>query len=289
MQLDDSLRTTKGDISIILLLNPPAKSHWVVERWLKLGESGQKGFYRYGLKDSIDDAILLNTNYKDNIVNIAPASVKQYEKYKETKPDHYWNMVVGLIPETVIGKVYSNWQIINEIPHEASLRRFGMDFGYSNDPSAIVAIYYYNGGYILDEITYRKGLSNKQLSDILLNQDSQSMVLADSAEPKSIDEIGMYGVNIQPSQKGQGSVNQGIQWVQEQQISVTKRSINIIKEYENYAWKIDKQTGEVLNVPEGIWNHAMDAVRYGLDSFHPVGSDELPPDDTKLFGEGGLY
>lgn len=273
MQLDDSLRTVKGDITIILLLNPPAKNHWIIKRWLKLLDSGQRGFYDFELRDDVNDTILIKTNYKDNEANIASQSITQYETYKETKPTHYWNMVRGLVPETVIGKIYNNWIVIDDIPHEARLERYGLDFGYSNDPTAIVAIYYYNGGYILDEITYLKGLSNKRIADILLSLPIQALVIADSAEPKSIDEIASYGISIQPCVKGQDSVNQGIQYVQDQKISVTGHSKNIWEEYENYAWEIDKDSGDPLNKPIDNWNHALDGIRYGFDSLKPLIDD----------------
>jgi len=181
------------------------------------------------------------------------------------------------------GKIYKDWVVIEEIPHEARLERYGMDFGYSNDPTALVAIYKYNDGFILDEIVYQKGLSNKQIADTILNQPA-ALVIADSAEPKSIDEIRSYGVNIQPSIKGQGSVNQGISFVQDQRISMTKRSLNIIKEYRNYLWMTDKE-GKVTNIPEGIWNHAMDALRYGLSSYKPTTPDIVDP----IFDEFGTH
>lgn len=287
MQLDDSLRTIKGDIKIILLLNPPAKNHWIIKRWLKLKPSEEKGFYDYELREGISDTVLIKSDYRDNIVNIAPQSIVQYENYRETKPTHYWNMVRGLVPETVVGKIYNNWQVIDKVPHEARLERYGLDFGYSNDPTAIVAIYYYNGGYIFDEITYLKELSNKRIADMLLNQ-PKALVVADSAEPKSIDELISYGINAIGSQKGQGSVNQGIQYVQDKKISVTSRSRKLLEEYDRYAWKIDKDTGESLNVPEEGWDHAMDALRYGMESLKPQEEDFDVPDDTKLF-EGGFY
>lgn len=280
MQLDDSLRTVKGDITIILLLNPPAKNHWIIKRWLKLLPSEQKGFYGFELKDGIHDAILIKTDYRDNITNIAPASIQQYERYRETKPTHYWNMVKGLVPETVVGKIFNNWQVIDSIPHEARLERRGLDFGYSNDPSALVAIYYYNGGYILDEELYRKGMSNKQLADFIESCFTpQSLVMADSAEPKSIDEIKGYGINILPCVKGKDSINQGIQYVQDQKISITARSLNLLKEYDNYAWKIDKDTGNTLNEPEDMWNHCMDAIRYGFDAMK-----HMSEQDEELYG-----
>ncbi len=268
MQLDDSLRTIKGDIMVILLLNPPAKNHWIVKRWFKLLPSQTSGFYIPVLKDDTKDTVFIHTDYHDNESNIAQASVVQYESYKESKPAHYWNMIRGLIPETVRGKIYNNWEVIDSIPHEAKLRRYGMDFGYTNDPTAIVAVYYYNGGYILDEVVFQKGLSNKQIADVLLTK-HRAMVLADSAEPKSIDEIASYGILAMPSQKGPGSVNQGIQFVQDQQISVTARSRNLLEEYDNYSWDVNKE-GEIINEPKPGYDHSMDAIRYALDSFRPL-------------------
>lgn len=277
MQLDDSLRTVKGNITIILLLNPPPKNHWIVKRWLHLFDSEERGFYQYKLKDEIKDTVLINTDYHCNRTNLAEATIQQYERYKETKPSHYWNMIRGYIPETVIGKIYNNWQIIDNIPHEARFERFGGDFGYSVDPTVIVAIYSYNGGFIVDEVAYQKGLSNRAIADILLGQSNKGLAIFDGAEPKSIDEIMSYGVSIVGSIKGSGSVNQGIQYVQDQKVSITKRSERTIKAYENYCWKIDKD-GNNLNVPDDRvheWSNSMDAVRYGMTDLKSTSEDVI--------------
>lgn len=210
-----------------------------------------------------DDVEFITLTYKDNEA-LDQEIVKAIEARKNNKS---WWQVYGLgqLGE-VEGKIYKDWQVIDEIPHEARLERYGLDFGYSNDPTSIVAIYKYNGGFIFNEITYQKGLSNKQIADILNNL-PKALVVADSAEPKSIDEIRSYGVNILPALKGQGSVNKGIQFIQDQRCSMTKRSINIIKEYRNYMWMTDKD-GRILNVPEDLFNHSMDAIRYALDSYN---------------------
>ena len=267
MQLDDSLRTLKGDIVIILLLNPPPKSHWIIKRWFNLIPSGTKNFYIAELKPERNkDTIFIPASYKDNIKNIAKQSITSYEEYQQTKPDHYWNMIKGLIPETVKGKVYSNWQMIDKVPFEARLIRRGLDFGYTNDPTGLIDIYEYNGGYIFDEQLYRKGLLNKQIADYILNlTDPECLVIADSAEPKSIDEIKLYGVNILPAIKGSGSINTGIAFIKGQKISFTKRSINLKLEYENYAWIVDKE-GNTINTPIDFFNHLLDAARYGMTS-----------------------
>lgn len=134
------------------------------------------------------------------------------------------------------------------------------------DPTVIVAIYYYNGGYIIDEVAYQKGLSNKSIADILNNQ-PKAMVIADSSEPKSIDEVSSYGVYIIGAVKGPGSVYQGIQYVQNQRISITKRSTKTIKAYRNYMFKKNKD-GKILNEPDDTiheWSNSMDAIRYGFN------------------------
>lgn len=211
-----------------------------------------------GKREDVDHLIL---TYKDN-EGLSKSIVDSIETRRGRAG--WWKVYgEGQLGE-VEGKIYKDWQIVDEIDHHARLERYGMDFGYSNDPSSIVAIYYFNGGYILDEICYLKGLSNKQLADTLLNN-KQALVIADSAEPKSIDEIKGYGVNIAPAEKGKDSVCNGIQLVQDQRISITKRSVNIIREYRNYLWMTDKD-GKILNEPEHTFSHSMDAIRYGLTS-----------------------
>jgi phage terminase large subunit len=218
-------------------------------------------FYMYtDYIDKRDDLDFIILTYKDNEA-LDESIVREIESRKDNK--QFWQVYgLGLLGEAE-GRVYTGWQIIDDIPHEARLERYGLDFGYSNDPTAIVAIYYYNGGYILDKITYQKGLSNKQIADILQNQPT-SIVIADSAEPKSIDELKLYGVNVIPVKKGQDSVVQGIQYVKDQRISITKRSVNGLKEYRNYLWLTDKD-GRILNKPIDMWNHFLDAARYGFD------------------------
>lgn len=269
MQLDDSLRTVKGDITIILLLNPPAKNHWILNRWFNLIPSEVKDFYIPVLKPELTDTVAIISNYHDNEQNISLASKKQYEIYKITKPNHYYNMIKGYVPEVVQGLVYKNFKIIDSIPDEARLRRRGLDYGYSNDPTAIVDVYTWNNAFIWDELIYKKGMSNKEIADVIKMQQYQVLLIPDSAEPKSNDELRSYGINLIPSQKGSDSVNQGIQYVQDQVVYITRRSFNLIKEKDNYAWMIDKKTGETINTPIDMYNHGMDAGRYAMESLKP--------------------
>lgn len=229
------------------------------EIWLDWNPSSEFWFYEHLINR--DDVDFLTLTYKDNSA-LSQNIVEAIEKRKNNKN---WWLVYGLgqLGE-VEGRIYTGWKIIDEIPHEARLERYGLDFGYSNDPTAICSLHYYNGGYIIDEILHRKGLSNKMIADTLNNQ-PQALVIADSAEPKSIEEISQYGVAIYPCTKGQGSVNQGINFVQSQKISITKRSINFIKSYRNYMWMTDKD-GKIINTPDHHYSDAMDAVRYAFNS-----------------------
>ena len=214
-----------------------------------------------GVRSDVDHIIL---TYRDN-----EALSKEIRDSIETRRNRtsWWQVFGEGVLGEVEGKIYRDWKIIDELPHEVRLERYGMDFGYSNDPTAIVAIYFYNGGYIMDEITFQKGLSNKQIADIF-DAKEKAVVMADSAEPKSIDEIHAYGINIFPVTKGKDSVSHGIQYVQAQKISITKSSTNIIKEYRNYLWDVDKN-GKITNIPEHQFSHSMDAIRYGLSGLEP--------------------
>lgn len=266
IQLDDSLRTLKSDILIILLLNPPPKSHWINRRWFNLVKTEVKDFYLPVLKPEIANTLFIHTSYLDNIKNITQESINNYENYRNTKPAHYWNMIRGYVPETVKGKIYSGWQEIDAVPFEARLLRRWLDYGYSNDPTAIGSLYGYNGGYILDEELYRKGMLNRPIADFLLNlPDPDTLVIADSSEPKSNDEIRLYGVNVLPAVKGPGSINTGIAFVQGQKISYTRRSVNVKNEYDSYAW-IEQKDGTTINEPAPGNDHHMDGLRYALNS-----------------------
>lgn len=274
MQLDDSLRTKRGSIKIVLLLNPPPKTHWIIERWFNLeqavDEHGNKvsDFFVPKLKPELsDDTCFIHTNYKDNIKNLDSITVTNYLRYRETKPQHYFNMVEGFVPETVRGRIYSGWRQVDSVPHEAFLLGYGLDFGYSNDPTAIVAVYRFNGGLIFDEIAYQIGLRNTHIAQILKSVET-GIVIADSAEPKSIDELKLHGLTVLPSEKGKDSVRKGIDNLQDQKISVTKRSVNIWKEYNNYSWHEDKD-GNLLSEPKPGYDHAMDAVRYLVNTQKP--------------------
>ena len=220
-------------------------------------------FWYYDKVANRDDCEHIILTYKDNEA-LDERIIASIEQRKDRKG--WWQVYgEGQLGE-VEGKIYKDWQIIDELPFNARLERRGLDFGYTNDPTAIVDIYYYDGGYIIDELCFQRGMQNKQIADTIKNAIiPETLVIADSAEPKSIDDIKSYGINILPTEKGADSVRNGISLVQEKRISVTKRSINVIKEYRNYLFIVDKD-GKVTNEPEHEYSHSMDAIRYGLTS-----------------------
>jgi phage terminase large subunit len=221
-------------------------------------------FYIYtdyiGKRDDVDFIVL---TYKDNEA-LDESIVKEIESRKKNKA--WWRVYGEGQLGDVEGRIFKEWQIIDEIPHNARLVRRGLDFGYSIDPTSIVDVYEYDGGLILDEQLYQKGLSNSQIANFLQNiKDSTTLIIADSAEPKSIDELKLYGLNVIPTKKGKDSVNYGIQLMQDKRISITKSSLNGIKEYRNYLWKTDKD-GKNVGVPEPGADHFLDAARYAVMS-----------------------
>lgn len=286
MTLDDSLRTVKGAIRLVFTLNTPPKNHWLIKRFFDLEPTTENGFYRPKLKAEATDAIYIPGTYRDNLPNLDPHTVQRYEAYKQSKPSYYWQMIEGLCPETVMGKIYSGWKEIDEVPPQARLIGRALDFGFDPDPAAVLAGYWYNGGIILDEELYQTQLLNEHLATTIKAQPNPSApIVADSAEPKSIAELQGYGLNVMPCEKGPDSVDFGIKHVQSLPISYTKRSKNIKTEVDNYAWLIDKRTGENRGIEDPKCpNHLMSAARYLLTALVPPGAiyDPAKPERQRV-------
>jgi len=189
--------------------------------------------------------------------------VKALEAKKANKS--FWRVYgEGQLGE-VEGRIYTGWKILEELPEEARLIRYGLDFGFSNDPTAIVGVYKYNEGYVLDEMRYQRGLFNNDIADYMKNKE-RAFIIADSAEKKSVEELKQYGLDIEGADKGPGSKNRGINYLQSQNIYVTNSSYNLIQEYRNYLWRTDRVTGKSVNEAEDGNDHCLDAARYALAS-----------------------
>jgi phage terminase large subunit len=210
-------------------------------------------------EDNVDFIIL---TYKDN--EAAPQTAVDFiEKAKiKSSISSYWEnwyRVYGLGEIGMLeGVIFSNWKTIDILPKEANLIGIGLDFGYTNDPTAIIEIYNYNGTRIINELKYQTGMLNSDIANAL---PKHVPVYADSSEPKSIEEIKRYGITIKGVTKGKDSINYGIDVMQRNEYLVTSNSTNLIKELRAYCWDTDKQ-GTRLNKPIDTNNHGIDALRY---------------------------
>jgi len=213
------------------------------------------------LKDEPDSDFIILT-YKDNEA-LDQSIVEQIEKNRiKAETSAYWSNWWKVYGEGQIGSlegvIFSNWKQIDKIPVEAKLIGIGLDFGYTNDPTAVVEVYNWNGQRIINELCYRSGMLNTDIAKIL---PSNVPIYADSSEPKSIDEIRRFGKTIRGVTKGKDSINYGIQVMQSQEYLVTSNSTNLIKELRGYIWDTDK-SGTKLNKPIDYNNHGLDALRY---------------------------
>ena len=237
------LRTTGR---VLLDYNPSDEFHWIYEEVIPR-----------------EDAEFFRTTYKDNPF-LPQSVVLEIERFK-TADENFWK-VYGLGERgTSQATIFTHWKEINQIPNEYKLLNIGLDFGYTNDPTAIVRVYTDGHGFAVDELCYATRLTNSDISKVLRDNqvDRSDVVICDSAEPKSIDEIHAHGFNTHGARKGKDSVKNGIQFLHSRPLLVTARSVNLIRELRNYKWKEDKN-GKQLNEPVDSFNHAIDAMRYAI-------------------------
>ena len=229
---------------IIMDYNPSDEFHWIYER-VKTRE----------------DAEFHITTYRNNPF-LEASIIKEIELLKETD-ENYWR-VYGLGQVGSSKSIIFSTNLIDRIPENARFISYGMDFGYTNDPTTLIAIYIHDTNLYFNEKIYRTNMTNQDIANELgrLEVGRRDEIYADSGEPKSIEEIYRMGWNIKPATKGRDSVNIGIDMLKRYALHITKESTNTIKEFRNYKWKEDKN-GIVLNTPVDMFNHSIDAIRYG--------------------------
>lgn len=213
------------------------------------------------------NAEFLLLTYKDN-EGLPPETLEDLLiKIEKAKTSDYWANWCRVYVDGEIGNlqgsVFENWSQCDEIPKDAEFISYGMDFGFTNDPSTLIAVYRYNNELYLDELIYQTKLTNSDLIAKLkeLNVYQHQMIVADSAEPKSIEDIRRAGFRIDGAKKGADSIRNSIDTLQAYKLCVSKRSINLIKELRNYKWVTDKD-GKSTSQPIDNYNHAIDAIRY---------------------------
>lgn len=262
--LDDSLRTTKtAHVQVIMIFNPPPKTHWIWKKWYKLvGLEDPKGYFKATPKQDPDLLSIFST-FPDNKENLSESFIKNQMDYEKTDPDHYYTRVLGLISEGKIGRIFRNWQYIQSMPGQYE-KFYGLDFGF-NDPVALVECEAHNKNIYLDEKIYETGLTNQDLSKLMLalNISKTAKIYADSAEPKSIKELRGYGWNIIEAQKGPDSVVNGIKFMKQYNVMATEKSANLWTENQNYAWQMVNKVP--TDQPEDKFNHIHDAARYAIN------------------------
>lgn len=262
--LDESIRGEVPDglfKQVTITFNPWNERHWLKKRFFDNPD---------------EDTLAITTNY---LINewLDDADKAVFERMRKNNPRRY--AVAGLGGWGIIdGLVYENWKeqsfTLEQIRHCKT--RCGMDFGYTNDPTAVPIMFFDKDNkklYVWDEL-YKKGLSNRKIKEELTEMGyGKERYTADSAEPKSIDELSSLGLRIQGAKKGRDSVNNGIQFIQELEIIVHPRCVNFLTEISNYTWDKDK-FGSKLNKPIDDFNHLMDAMRYALEE-DIIGNDWL--------------
>jgi len=233
------IRTTG---KVLLDYNPSDEFHWIYDHVIPR-----------------EDATFFQSTFRDNPF-LEPSLVAEIERLQVADPN-YWR-IYGLGERGQSrSTILNHWSQTETIDPRFKLVAYGLDFGYTNDPTACVAVYSDGEAFLLDEVLYQNGLSNRQIFQLLESEVGKNTVIADSAEPKSIDELHGYGMNVHPARKGPDSVRAGIQFFHSKPLAVTSRSLNLIKELRNYKWKEDKN-GKNLNEPVDAFNHAIDAARY---------------------------
>lgn len=207
-----------------------------------------------------NDAKLIHSTYHDNRY-LSSAQIKEIES---NRGDEDWWQVYGEGQTGAMkGLVVKNWNMVDKMPETYKNRWLGIDFGFTNDPTAIVDIRLSEGELWIDELLYAKGYDNLMIAGVLRGKEipRDTPIVADCAEPKSIREITAYGWKVEPAQKGKDSVNTGISILNRYKKHITRQSANIINEYRNYRWRTD-QSGEPVNIPADCYNHSIDAQRY---------------------------
>ncbi len=238
-----SIRTEK---QIFLDYNPSMEEHWI-----------------YDLVIPREDCTFIQSTYQDNIQFLPEEVVKEIEQLKYVD-ENYWR-VYGLgLPGQIKGLILTNWQQVEEFPADCKWVVYGMDFGFSNDPTTLIKVGLSGGELWLDELIYNRGLTNQDIARWMgeLGLKWADEIIADN-QPKCIYEIKKEGFNIQATYKGRDSILAGLDILKRYRLNVTKRSVNLIRELKNYKWKED-QAGKSTNEPLDKFNHAIDAARYAV-------------------------
>ena len=255
-----SIRTKGVQNMVIVVMNPASTSHFVYQKYIK-------DTHRIEVIDGVPvqisthpNVLHIHTTYLDNLEYLSREFVSEIEDIKANNPEKYQRIVIGKWSEMNEGAIFKNYSVVDSMPHFVQRCGLGLDFGYTNDPTAGIFCGVYGNALYLDEVCYNTHMVS---GDIIkaLRQYSSFDITADSADPRLIDELRAGGLRVSPVVKGAGSVIAGINKMLEMDICITARSKNLQYELDNYCWAKDKD-GQYTNEPIDANNHLIDATRY---------------------------
>ena len=252
-KIDLSIRHKVKQNRVILILNPTTKEHFIYNRFFE-----SKGIQE-GSTLTKNDTTYIHTTYLDNIENLSKSFLDQIEQIKSHRPEKFKHQIMGGWLDKAEGVIFTNWSIGEFVNTGTNV--FGQDYGFSNDPSTLVetSIDRANKKIYIKLHLYQTGLTTSDLYEINKRVAGDSLTIADSAEPRLINELRAKGLNILEAVKGQGSVTHGISILQDYDLVIDPESIELHKELNNYSWLEKKSKTPIDN-----FNHAIDAIRYAV-------------------------
>ena len=250
--------------------NPPSKFHWTYKMFIQ-GVDPETGEPL-----NMDHYGSLRMNPGDNVDNLPEGYIEDIlEHLPEDQKRRFLRGEFG----DAQGVIFTNWDIVDEIPEEEGRRgkhSYGLDFGFTVDPTSLVHCVNYGDDLYIDELVYAEGLTNNAIAEVIKGIGISELIYADSAEPKSVKELQQMRINVRGAQKGPDSVRQGIDWLLSKKIHVTRRSVNLHAELHNYVWKQNKD-GRPFPQPIDEFNHAIDAIRYACEKYKRPGVEISAP------------
>lgn len=244
---------------VIIIMNPTDSNHFIYKKYI---EKTHKLVEIDGVKVQISthpNVLHIHTTYLDNLENLSPQFIQEMLRMKDEEPDKYAHIAIGRWSDVAEGAIFKKFEIVDCIPDYVKKRGLGLDFGFTNDPSACVECAILDNDLYLDEHFYRTRMLSGEISDAL--KPLKLKVISESADPRLIQEISNAGILIYPVDKYPGSIKAGIDKMLGMNIKVTKRSYNLLYELRKYTWDKDKD-GNYINTPIDKFNHLLDAARY---------------------------
>lgn len=248
---------------VIIIMNPTDSNHFIYKKYI---EKTHRLAEIDGVQVQISthpNVLHIHTTYLDNIENLSPQFIQEMKRMKEEELEKYAHVAIGRWSDVAEGAIFKRFEIVDSIPDYAKKRGIGLDFGYSNDPSAAIECALIDNDLYLDELFYRTRMLSGEISDSL--KPFRLKVISESADPRLIQEISNSGILIYPVDKSninsKSSILAGIDKMLELNLKVTRRSYNLLYELRKYTWDKDKD-GNYINKPIDKYNHALDAARY---------------------------